>query len=477
MPKLRSMAPIVAILIVGLGVRLTFGVVNRFAEDDHYKVIQLLMERGTYPAVTECWECFQPPAFYRLSASWLRLVAALGLPTEGVGGIHAIQVMNSLLGFGTLLVVLFWLRRLHFTPATCALTLALLAFNPKLVVINGQVTNDSLVIFFGTVALAGAHLFYLERGPRYLYTSAAAAALAALTKGSGLPVLAVLTVCLLFFPPAGATLSLLRRAALVAAVWLFAFFGGDYDAKLAEFGTPFALIAGKPVEEVFPQNAYLPLLYDHDQYFSEEFAAKRPPWGAIAWESFVTFRPLSLLAEPWNDKSPEAERGEKRSPPHMRSVWTQIFARANAIGFHPEPRPYANTSAASHWLSRALFLCALPVALVVMIAWVRAGRSVVRDLVSSGRARAVEHPAFVPLVAFLATAAFAAAYNFHLGHFAATKPDYYFPGLLAYLYFFAVGREGLSRRKGLQRALDATVVLLLVLDLIEVGSVIARLRG
>jgi len=469
--------PVVVILVIALGARLAFSLTNVFAEDDHYQVIELLMAKGVYPDAMECWECFQPPAFYHLAALWLRLAASLGFPVAGEGGIHAVEVLNGLLGFGTLLVILFWLSRLRLSRATTVFTLALVALNPRFVAINSQVANDTLAIAFSTVGLVGLHLFYLERRSHYLYASALAMAVATLTKGSALPCLGVFTLCLLLFPPVGAALSWSRRGVLVAGVWLLAFFGGAYESNLANYGTPFVVNYGRPIDKAYPQNEYLPLIFDHDEYFSEEFAAKRPPWGAVAWESFFTFRPLSLLSEPWNDKSPEAARGEKRSPDHMRSVWTQLFARANAITFHPEPEPYGSSSAASHQLSRGLFVGALGVLLVVLIALARESRRVVRDLRGSWPARTVEHPAFVPLVTFLASAAFVVAYNLRLGHFAATKAVYYFPGLMAYLYFFAVGREWLARRKGLQRGLDALVVLLLLLGLLEVGSVIQRLHA
>jgi hypothetical protein len=105
----------------------------------------------------------------------------------------------------------------------------------------------------------------------------------------------------------------------------------------------------------------------------------------------------------------------------------------------------------------------------------RAARDTLRERVAAWPARTVEHPAFVPLVAFGASVAFAVAYNIRLGHFAATKAVYYFPCMAAYLYFFAAGREALAEKKTLQRTLDAVIVLLLVLDVFEIGSVIVRL--
>jgi len=473
--RLLPLAPIVVILLLAVGARLAFSLTNLYAEDNHYQVIELLLAKGQYPAVGECWECFQPPAFYKLAASWLSSVAGVGVATGGVRGIHTVQVLNSLLGLGTLLAILFWLTRLGLSRATIAFTLALVALNPRFVVINGQVANDTLAIGLATVALLGLHLFYLERRARYLYVSALATTLATLTKGSALPCLGVFTACLLLFPPAGVTLSLFRRGTLVLGVWLFAFFGGAYYSNVVEFGTPFVLNYGRSVDENYPRNAYLPLVFDHDEYYSAEFAPKRPAWGAVSWESYVTFRPLSFLSEPWNDKSRDAALGKQRSPDHMRSLWTQVFARANAIGFHPEPKPYGNTSAASHQLTRALFLCALAVLVVVLSALLRAGPALARDIRSSWPSRTVEHPAFVPFVAFFASAAFAIAYNLRLGHFAATKAVYYFPAMAAYLYFFATGREALAGRKALQRTLDVVVVLLLAFSLLEIGSVVVRL--
>jgi hypothetical protein len=468
----KRFLPIAAVLFLAIAARLALSLTNLLSPDHHDEVITLLMTNGVYPEVTECWECFQPQAFYRLSAYWLELVAALGFSTKGAGSIHSIQVMNSLLGVGTLLTILFWLSRIGLSRATVVFTFSLVALNSRFISVNGQVTNDTLAIFLSTVAMIGLHLYYLEQRSAYLYVSAVSIALAMFTKGSALACLGAFTVSLLFFPPRKSELSQIRRTALVAAIWCFAVFAGGYFSRALEYGSPFVINYGKPVDQVFEQNAYLPIVFDSKHYHSKEFDAKRPPWGTITWESFFTFRPVSLIKEPWNDIRARTFFGKKPTPSHMRSLWTQIFARANSVGFHPRSKGQGDSDAIHEQTSRGLFVCALAVLLVVLIALVRESHSFIPKFFAALPRRVIGSPSFIPLVVFFGSAAFAAVFNFRLGHFSGMKAVYCFPGMMAYLYFFAVGREWISQWKVLRTLLDVTVGLLLTLSLFEIGLLI-----
>ena len=46
--------------------------------DDHFQPISLIMQSGAVPAKNACWECYNPPVFYVVSAKIGRLAFDLG---------------------------------------------------------------------------------------------------------------------------------------------------------------------------------------------------------------------------------------------------------------------------------------------------------------------------------------------------------------------------------------------------------------
>jgi hypothetical protein len=401
-------------------------------------------------------------------------------------GVKALQILNALLGFATVLVLLRWLSLIGVSHATRLATIAIIALNPRFIIVNGRLTNDTLAILLAASCAILLHLYFVRPRAGLLYSSAAAIVLASATKGSTVSVLALFLICLIL-PwhqlPRGepGSVGYPRRLATAALVAVLVFFGGTYARNLANYGTPFTLNEGKVPKELYESNDTRPFWYVHDEYFSDEFDRKQPPWGAVAWESFITFRIFDLVRHPYNDKSRGSARGIKPSPSHMRSVWTQIYARANSARFHPVPLYFRGHKRYSVEMRRIIFgLALVPVALVLLglSSGVARGVRALRDSVKNLLFR---EPDLVQLLLFLLTFSFAAAYNYRLGHFSATKPVYYFPGICSFLFFFARGREWLVERSAasahrcLRVGADVAVGGLVILYALDIGSLIVDL--
>ena len=54
------------------------------AFDNHFKPIYLIMQTGSIPAKDACWQCYQPPVFYIISAFVGKIVLALNIDRKSV---------------------------------------------------------------------------------------------------------------------------------------------------------------------------------------------------------------------------------------------------------------------------------------------------------------------------------------------------------------------------------------------------------
>ncbi len=181
-----SRSDLAAILCLGLGVvlRVALALVNREANDDHIEVVMRIMAGGPQPMILTCNECFQPKLYHLLCA---RVAAALGASTRD-DIILTAQFLNVVLGTATLIVGYHFIRRLSSDPLVRFLATSWIALNPALLGINVQATNDTLIIFAGTVLIASliAAIPDVPRKPWALAIAVVAAGLAPHVKGNGI---------------------------------------------------------------------------------------------------------------------------------------------------------------------------------------------------------------------------------------------------------------------------------------------------
>ena len=161
-------------------------------EPAHFLYVQALLETGDPPAppppqrdsfrksgyVTSNYEWHQPPLFYWLAATGLRLGQALGLPTAFTGfpsinpafpgavrlfagdaippvTLYLVRGLSALFGLLTVYSAYWLARRLALGVALLPeLAAGLVAFVPQFTFLSAYVTNDSLAILAGSAGLA-----------------------------------------------------------------------------------------------------------------------------------------------------------------------------------------------------------------------------------------------------------------------------------------------------------------------------------
>ena len=476
----------VALLIFVFSAVLRIGLtaVNREAGDDHMKVCRILLDECRLPRTSDDWEGFQPKLYHAT-------VAAIGYllpPCRSTTGLLLTgQLLSCLAGLAFLGLVYRFLWQLPVSDRTRLWCFAFTAFNSKLISIHAQATNDSFVILFGALAIYAA--------TRYLRTGTwrdwgwliGALCLMALSKASGLVLVAVL--------PGVIALDLIWRIKLLAIdnvrvaatrmvgrlVVLGFFFAilvpipGQYFQRYKESGTPFTTnVAVQPMP-----------------HWSKRTYVMRP--GIISLhDGFLTFPLRSLLESPmitnhwgWNsdqvlfpgDQNPDPVRPNSY-PLHMVSFWTQLYGGFYFAHFEHWPLTWQSTNPEIMALGRLL----LAAGLLPCVIWLT-GLLPVHGGKSAGSAS--EQPTlraghFLSAACVTAYLLFVAFYAVRVRDYSAMKAIFIFPAWLGIIAIFAQGLERARQfapRPLLQGALDTGLGLVCLLGVFDIIYLIVQLAA
>ncbi len=316
------------VLLVGMALRVGLAVVMSadFAYDDHLAPILKIAREGRLPRPDECWECYQPPLYYLVSAGVFRatessmLASGASPDVAGWRGHKAIQFVSVVAGCATLLVCRAVLRRVSRpTPAVEGLALAIPAILPQHIYMSAMVTNDALTYCVASLAIwATLRAHAADWSTRWCSAAGALAGAAVLGKAYGLVTAAI--VCAL------AVLVGLARVIQAAQVTGGARGRKASPAKVRHRPTHLAWRALRPAvlvpalalavgvwPSVRNQALYQRLHVDNFQFFRTGMHAQPP--GATAGVSFSSFRFFRLLEYPWVHAA------------HLDSFWTEMYAR------------------------------------------------------------------------------------------------------------------------------------------------------
>ena len=417
---------------------------------------------GYIPARADLDEGFQPKLYHGTVAAIWRLI-----PDAPNAILNAVaHFVSCLAGILTLLVAAHFLRATRHRGKATLVTLALIAFCPPLVAINGQATNDSFVILFGTVALWFGWRFFTDWKLRDGIGLTVATVLAILSKGNGFVLLiAVAITCALSLALqlcSRARTALGTRALLLYTVLIPLVTGvvtwtlGPYGDHQRRYGSAFVINREVPP---FP-NVF------------EKTYVRRPGLTSIA-DGLLTFHYVDLLLHPQN------VQGSTDYPLHRTSMWSQLYGRAHSVHFDAWPRPWASFHPVVRALTRLTFLLALLPTLVLAVAVVRAVRRMLADIFRASRNRDVNFGRVLLTTTALGYIAFVMAYSVRYRDFAVMKTIFMLPALLGFALLFqdecmrlyVVG----DRRPRWRRAVTGAFVLLVICYALDEAILILRL--
>ena len=114
-----------------------------FDAQSHMEYIGYIQEHGSLPLAAQGWEMYQPPLYYLLSATWLKL---LHLSVSDSSGIAALRILGLAIGVAHFAIVWATLRLLF--PAERARAgwgILLAACLPPMLYLSQYVTNEAFV--------------------------------------------------------------------------------------------------------------------------------------------------------------------------------------------------------------------------------------------------------------------------------------------------------------------------------------------
>lgn len=304
--------------------------------DDHYEPIFLIVEEGQLPEKDDCWECFQPPVFYLISAAISQSLPAFA-SSDRTQQLKLLQFLPTLYGVLTLPIIYLILKRINISSFARTLAFGMVCFLPRHIYMSAMHTNDTLSyllvslsmylmlvaidhhILAGDPSLSENELAAVRpRSTRpqvknflILIALAAAILLALLSKSTALVLLPVLAM---LFSVAYAK-RLIQVGSRTIAISIFLFFipmvvvGNAALADLKAYGT------------IFPLN--VELLDTH---------LRQPPGSDKI--SFSSFKPWTTIEQPL------------LAPENVTSFWTLIYSR---MWFDMEPKYLQFTDPNVEW--------------------------------------------------------------------------------------------------------------------------------
>ncbi len=303
-----------AVLAIGIALRIALTVATpaRLAYDDHVPPIEIIANEHRLPLPAECWECYQPPAYYIVAAAASGLTEKASKAagsTDQIAGNRAkkaVQFLSTLAGCVTLWLCLLVLRiPTRRPPMVEALALGCAAFLPQHIYMSAMVTNDALTYFVATFAVYAILRASTKNWPvGGCALSGALAGLAILCKAYSIMTVVALFGALLLRrndkpiePPLKKRNVHTTQRSLLAPIVAF---------------TAACLVVG-----IWPSVRnlahYNKLHVDNFDMFQTAMQSQFP--GSRDDIEFTTFRFPSLVKHPWVHLS------------HVNSFWTELYAR------------------------------------------------------------------------------------------------------------------------------------------------------
>jgi hypothetical protein len=431
-------AYLIVFFVAGL-LRVLLSLVNQQANDNHYEVVRLILQGRTGLTMENCRECFHPKFFYYLCAAWFRALDLVNRPSQIVAG----QLLNTVAGSATLLLVFLALRESQSQAKYRFWIFVMIALNPRLIAINGQLSNDSFAILFATSAIFLT--LSLLKSPSLWCATIAQLALSCALMSKGTTWVVAIAMFIVFFLRGQLDESSRRRLFFVLLSVVTALNGAlsirssGYD--FSRYDTYAYLGRGKPL------------------HFFEKNTVGRPGVQSVV-DGYLTFRIHSLLSDP------QITNGSSIKQQHRTSVWTLLYAQANFAQFEQHPKSWLTVDPSLLFVAKcSMALGLLPLSFFL----IGLGSELLRSM-KAWRNWGVplsNYSAFFCLMVSLGYIAFIIKFTADYRDFCAAKLIYILPGILPFTLLILQGREfvavTLSHIKIAERAIDVALGCLVVL--------------
>lgn len=423
MPVVRNIV-FVLCLIVGIAGRFWGAQVNRESNDDHVEVVQRIITHQSISHRDSCWECFQPPLFYKVNAT----IALWRGKTSRTDITRQMQFENFLFSLLSVYLIFLLLKHEKIPRKIQLLITGFWLINPALFSSGIQSTNDTIIIFLGTLATYWLLRFIWFREFRYIFGFLIVITLAPLFKGSGIAVFLIGALLMII------TLLVLKKyrallLGLTASLYLLVFHS-HYTHNYRQYGDPFTINQDK---------TGAPPFFDNGQEFW-----KRPGITSV-WSGYFKLRAGSLLRTPHNINSGDDY------PIHRTSFWAQMYGSFFHAQFLFHPQSWASRHPDLLNIARITFVLGLlPVLIFLTGVFTELRRLIVTAFNKDHKQLTIISLLhFAMVFGFLA---FNIKYSYDYRDFGCIKAIFMLPAMMSITWFFYKGLNRIPKGKIKQTA-------------------------
>ncbi len=434
--------------------RFSLALVNREANDNHLEVVDIILAEESLPMGEDCWECFQPKLYHSFLAGVFTIFSIERTTSRILIG----QLINALAGTGTIFTLWHFVKRNPSSNKVKFFSFSLAALNPKLIGINAQVTNDSFVILWATLAFFFAYHYFSKYRRQDFFLMAIFSILSALSKGSGL-IIFVVIVCV-FLVRLRPLFSFRNMAFAIFVCLYFAIVPilGQYYQNHRAYGSFFtASVPKDPPPRLF------------------EKTEVQWPGVRTIMEAYFTFRFLDLF------KHPYIINYQPDFPIHMTSLWSQLYGRAHFVHFDSHPASWATRNIGILNLGRMLFVFALAPTGILVSGFAIQLWKILQKVVRFDFQYFFEKTDWIFCLLFVGFTISIILYTMQYRSFHTMKIIFIFPALISFPYFFSSGYAGmqtiLNRIGKLEALITLIIFTLLFLYVMDIVSLIYQLTN
>lgn len=402
------------LFVLGICLRLFLAFYNRSANDNHIDVISIIINEDRLPERNDCWSCYQPKFYY--------LVNVIIDKTFGVTTPDHWILISQLINVIVASFALYCLGDFIYTHVRNAkLTYALWAlvlFNPCLIGITIQGTNDTFVISFGILAYYYYFLFVQERNRKYFFYTLAFILMAIASKASGWIIAGTVVIHFIYLMILGYwKLNELKWNVVICALsFVTMIYMGGYWTNWTKYKSDSLSTWGKAPSAKF---------------FEKDTLVERP--GALSlWDAFFTFRYIDMLSQPYINNEPDGY------PLHRTSHWSQLYGRTFFAHFDQWPPDWQSQHRNIVFTGRVLLALSIIPLIVFLWGIFLSIKSFFNELKSKNISPSTlfESISLIGVIAFFAASV---KYTMDYRDFSAMKSIYIFPALLLFVFFLIRG--------------------------------------
>lgn len=440
------------VFVLAAGLRCSLAVFNREANDNHYEVVKLILEGRTGLTMADCHECFHPKLFYYLCAAMVNMLDFTTDPSRIVAG----QVLNAAAGMATLGFVFVAINAAQIEAKWRLWAFALIALNPRMIAINGQLSNDTFAILFATGAVYFTFRILNESSIWLVVVTQLLLSSALMTKGTTWVVAIAMVIVFLI------------RALIEESKERSRLFLGLYVVTALN-GLVSIQLAGYDFDHF---DVYANFGHGQPLFVWEKTSIGRPGVQSIV-DGYFTFRIASLLRDPQITNNAPIEQQ------HRTSVWTQLYARANFAQFEQHPPSWLTSNTTVMMVARISILLGLLPLVFLLTGLARTGLHSLRAWRTWGVPKSGNYVSlFCALVCF-GYIAFIVKFTSDYRDFAAIKLIYMFPGVLPFAMVLAEGMQAVVDRcyqaKVVERGIHGVLLGLVVSHCVGVIALVKHL--